>query len=163
MGMSLTEMETQIRYLLTEVNRLNSRLQGKAQGGGTAKKSGDTAVGSTPYNLRQILNLGFVWVSNKVNVKANASGGITVATAGVGVKVRPNYGLVVDPNGLALKKQAAIATPGATTQITVNAGADQIDRADLNTKLATLQTELAGFKTAIDAIRTTLTAAEVTS
>lgn len=165
MAMSLTEMESQVRFLLGEVDRLNNQLNSSPKSSGAmAKTSADVATGSMPYSLKRILNLGFVWVqNNKVNVKPNASGGITVAAAGVGVKVRANYGLVVDANGLALKKQATMSGPAATTQITVNAGADQIDRGDLNTKLGTLKTELDAYKTAIDTLISTLQAAEVIS
>ena len=73
-----------------------------------------------------------------------AAGTITLA-----VKRKADYGIDADADGLKLNKQAAIADASAISAISLDAGADSVNRAGFNTQLGTLKTE-------IDAIRDTL-------
>jgi len=73
-----------------------------------------------------------------------AAGTITLA-----VKRKAGYGIDADADGLKLKQQAAISDASAISAITLDTGADHVDRAGFNTKLGTLQAE-------IDAIKDTL-------
>lgn len=163
--MTPQEVERRIAHLEMEVDRLRRQLgqTGKNQGTKTSENSDSTKLGSMPAALKRILNLGFEWISNKVNVKAAPNAGITVAAAGVGVKVRANYGLTLDSNGLALKKQATPTAPGTVAAVVLVAGTDTIDLAAGNTVLATQATQIASLKTSIDSIITKLQSAEVVS
>lgn len=110
----------------------------------SSTKAGTTVLGSLVTSLKRILNLGFVWIGNQVNVKTRA-----------------NYGLNLDTHGLALKKQAAEPDAGVVGSVEIVAGTDAIDLADANTKIATMVGEINAIKTTLNNLLAKLRTAEV--
>lgn len=100
-------------------------------------------------------------VSGELQVLASSTGGITVAAAGIGAKVRSGYGITVDVNGFALKQQNHEADAAAVSSISASAGADTIDLAAFNTALGTLVTEINAIKTKVNNVLKKLEDAEI--
>ncbi len=117
-----------------QIEKLNNLLRTIPRGGAVSPVGSQTTmIGSLVTSLKKILNLGFVWVGYKVNIK-----------------VRDGFGINLTINGLALKKQVAEVDVAAVNSITAIAGSDALNMADLNTKLATLVSEINLIKTKVN-------------
>ena len=100
--MSMTPEETQRRVAALEarIQELDKKLsevrpssiQKASQG------SSQVVLGALPATLKSILNLGFDWIANRVNIKAGL--GIAVDSTGVRAKIKGGGGLSVDASGL---------------------------------------------------------------
>jgi hypothetical protein len=100
--------------------------------------------------------------SGTLQIMLNAtSPGLTLSSSGISVKVRASYGINLDANGLALKKQDHEAAAAAVSAISAGAGADSIDRAAFNTALGTLVTEINAIKTTLNNLLAKLETAEI--
>lgn len=101
-------------------------------------------------------DMGLDLVTDGLGVKLEDDMGLTVGSAGMAVEVMTDGGILVDSSGLHLDIQPAIADPVAVSAVTINAGADQIDRAAANTALTTLVSEINAIKDVVIDILTAL-------
>ena len=111
--MSMTPEETQRRVAALEarIQELDKKLsevrpssiQKASQG------SSQVVLGALPATLKSILNLGFDWIANRVNIKAGL--GIAVDSTGVRAKIKSGGGLSVDASGLYSGVNPAIMLP----------------------------------------------------
>jgi len=76
------------------------------------------------------------------------------------VKRKAGYGIDADADGLKLKQQAAISDASAISAMTLDTGADHVDRAGFNTKLGTLKTEIDAIKDTLNGVIHALEALE---
>lgn len=142
------ELERRVMELEAQVQVLKKSLASQQT---PPTKTGQETVGlagsSMPLitKLKQILNFGFAWSGNKVDVKP-----------------KPSYGIAVDADGVGLKKQAAISSASSVSAVIVSSGADQINLSDLNSKLSTNATQLNAVVTTVNQIIIALHDAEVT-
>ena len=100
--MSMTPQETQRRVAALEarVQALDKKLTA-VQSTSVQQSSpspSQVVLGGLPSSLKSILNLGFAWVANQVNVMAGL--GIVVDATGVRAKIKSGGGLSVDVDGL---------------------------------------------------------------
>jgi len=76
------------------------------------------------------------------------------------VKRKADHGIDADGDGLKLKQQAAISDASAISAMTLDTGADHVDRAGFNTKLGTLKTEIDAIKDTLNGVIHALEALE---
>jgi len=96
-----------------------------------------------------------------VSVKIKDDNGLASDGNGIYVKRKADYGIDVDADGLKLLKQSHIADAAAVSALTLNAGADSVDRAAFNTALGTLVTEINAIKTVVNSILSNLENAKI--
>ena len=82
-------------------------------------------------------------------------------TLTVAVKIKANYGIDVDVDGLKLKKQSHIADAAAVSALSLAAGADTVDMAAFNTELTTMVTQINAVKNVVNTILTNMEGAEI--
>jgi len=99
--------------------------------------------------------------NDTLSLKLSSTGGLEKSSSELQVKCKDSYGLESDADGLAVKQQDHLDDASDTTLVEADVGGDTIDRAGLNTKLATLQTEINAVVTVLNTLIERLEDAEI--
>jgi len=126
------------------------------------------AIGQVPdFKGKRLTNIGAptqgddALTSESFGFNPSSTGGLEIVNDELRVKVRTDYGINRDVNGLALKKQNHVVDAAAVSSLSVADGSDHMDRTAFNTALGTLVTEINAIKTKLNSLLVSLETAEV--
>lgn len=98
----------------------------------------------------------YIGANYSISVADDGDGSVTLT-----VKLKAGFGIDVDADGLKLKRQSHLPDAVAVSSITLNSGADTVDRAAFNTALSSLVSEVNDIKDVLNNLIARLESAEI--